>query len=117
MKHILLLAFCVISLEAFIRFRFIEKVNLVLTYMTKVISLISSKKVSDHWKEIMVPSYALSMMKNSLFLLLQLSMIIILFLLMSLVNDQLISYSLSIFGIIESIIFISIILVLRKTLN
>ena len=76
----------------------------------------SNKEISDHWKEKVIPTYALQLMKYSLILLLILLMIIAVFLGISLFELNFIVYIFSLIGILESIIFVFLYLKIRSFL-
>ena len=76
----------------------------------------SNKEISDHWKERVIPTYALQLMKYSLTVLLILLMIIAVFLGISLFELNFIVYIFSLIGILESIIFVFLYLKIRSFL-
>ena len=114
MNHLLLFVFCILAFEVLKRLHFIDQIKQMVNIFYKVIGIIRNKRISDHWKEIIVPNYALSMMKYSLFIILQLLLLVVIFILISLISNDLITYAVSVYGIIESIAFISILLAFKK---
>ena len=79
MIHLLLLLVCVLSVEVFIRLNFLLHLDSILKVVKKVTYVIPLNNISDHWKEKIIPAYALRIMKYSLQILLILLLIISLF--------------------------------------
>ena len=105
MTHFSLLIVCAISVEIFLRSSFVDRFISISTLIKKVIHIIPNNKISDHWKEIVIPKYAFKMMSSSLKILLILIFIILLFVLTDIVISDFLVFTLSLLGIIESIIF------------
>tara|TARA_B100001750_G_scaffold246189_1_gene267746 strand:- start:1298 stop:1657 length:360 start_codon:yes stop_codon:yes gene_type:complete len=105
MNHLILSLLCVISIETFSKSNFLIQLQSIIEIIRKVFKVISSSKVSDHWKEVVIPHYALSMMRHSLKVLLTLIAIIAFFLMPSLFLEGFIDFLISFMGIIESILF------------
>ena len=80
MIHFVLLLVCFISVEVFIRLNFLSHLDSILKASKKAIYIIPKNNISDHWKEKVIPVYALRIMKYSLQILLTLLLIIFLFL-------------------------------------
>ncbi len=114
MNHLILFFACFISIEIFFRFNFLQSITLIIIIAKKVFYILPNQKISDHWKELVIPSYAFSMIKYSLTILLILLCIISLFLITDIFLNGFINFSLSLKGIIESIIFASIYVWLRR---
>lgn len=104
MKHIILSAFCILSIEVFFRLKFSFCFVSTLSLVQKIIHIFSLKNVSDHWKEKLVLKYAFMLMRYSLQILFILTIILVLFISFSFVSDDFLTYSLSSIGIMESII-------------
>ena len=116
MIHFFLLLVCVLSVEAFIQFHFLSVLESILQVIRKVTHVIPQDNISDHWKEKVIPAYALRMMKYSLQILLILLLILsLLFVADYFINDFL-ALTLSFFGIIESMVFAFGYVYLRKSL-
>lgn len=114
MIHILLLLICVFSVEVFIRLNFLSILNSILIVVKKVIYIIPQNNMSDHWKEKIIPLHALRIMKYSIQILLILFLIISFFLITGfLINDFLV-FTISLIGIIESLVFAFGYVYLRK---
>ena len=75
----------------------------VLKILKKAYRVILSSKVSDHWKEKMVPYYALSIIRISSSILFVLGSIVVIFFLPSKFSITFIDYVVSYEGIIESL--------------
>lgn len=105
MDHLLLLVVCILSIEVFIRLGFLSNIDSILKVTKKVIYIIPQNNISDHWKEKVIPVYALRIMKYSLKMLFILFLISSLFFLANFLFDNFIAFALSLFGIFESIIF------------
>ena len=105
MIHILLLLVCILSVEVFIRSNFLSCLDTILEVTKKVIYVIPQKNISDHWKEKVVPAYALRIMKYSLQMLLVLLLILSLFLIAHFLVSDFLTLTLSLIGIIESTVF------------
>ena len=105
MIHILLLLVCVLSVEVFIRFNFLSLLDSILKVTKKVIYVIPQNNISDHWKEKVVPAYALRTMKYSLQILLILLLILSFFIVVDFFFNDFFALTLSLIGIVESIVF------------
>ena len=105
MVHFFLMLACIVSVEIFIQFKFLALLNSMLEVTRKVIYLIPQEKVSDHWKEKVVPAYAFMIMKCALQILLILLLLLSFFIALEFFTNNLLSFTLSFFGIIESIGF------------
>ncbi len=117
MEHFILLIVCYIALYIFNTFKFIKLANeLVLKYKS-TFKLINNKKISDHWKEMVLPIYSYNLILLSIKILLILSLILIIFFLASLIHSNFLKLSLSFFGIVESVIFVIAILKIRSFFN
>ena len=114
MNHLILLLICVLSIEIFLRFNFLSCFNSILKVTKKIIYTLPNKKISDHWKEIVIPAYALKIMKFSSQILLIFLCIISLFLIADMLVNRFIVFTLSFLGIIESIVFAFVYVYLRK---
>ena len=105
MNHLILLLVCIVSVEVFIRFNFLSVLDSILKVTKKVIYVIPQNNISDHWKEKVVPAYALRIMKHSLQILMILLLILSLFLIADFFINNFLALTLSLIGIIESIVF------------
>ena len=116
MLHALLFLGCIISIEIFLNLNFLNHLKKIISLTKKVLLVMSNKEISDHWKERVIPTYALQLMKYSLTVLLILLMIIAVFLGISLFELNFIVYIFSLIGILESIVFIFLYLKIRSFL-
>lgn len=105
MIHFLLALVCILSVEFFIRFNFLSRLTSILKVTKIVIYIISKNNISDHWKEKVIPAYALKIMKYSLQILLIILLIMSLFFISDLLYNNFLKFALSLIGIIESIVF------------
>ena len=115
MIHILLLLICVLSVEVFIRLNFLSILDSILKVTRKVTYVIPQDKISDHWKEKVIPAYALRMMKYSLQILLILLLILSLFFVADYFFNDFLALTLSLIGIVESLVFAFGYVFLRKS--
>ena len=105
MIHFTLFLICILSVEVFIRLNFLSKFDSILKVIQKVTYIIPKNNISDHWKEKVIPVYAFRIMKYSLQILLILSLILSLFFISDLFLNNLLAFTLSLIGIIESMVF------------
>ena len=68
-EYVYLVVACVLSIELFLRLKFMSYVKSIGRNSNKVFRVIISSNISDHWKEKMVPVYAFILLKNSLLIL------------------------------------------------
>ena len=116
MTHILLLLVCILSVEVFIRLNFLSHLDSILKVTKRVTYVIPNNHISDHWKEKVIPAYALRIMKYSLQILLILILIMNLFFIADYFFNDFLAFTLSLIGIIESMIFAFGYVYLRKSL-
>ena len=106
---------CILSIELFLRLKFMSYVNLIGRNTNKVFRVIISSNISDHWKEKMVPTYAFILLKNSLSILGILFLIILVFSAFIALSSKFLTLILSITGITISIVISLTYLKLRVT--
>tara|TARA_B100001057_G_scaffold498757_1_gene606923 strand:- start:1828 stop:2187 length:360 start_codon:yes stop_codon:yes gene_type:complete len=114
MNHFLLLFVCALSIELFIRLDFLSILNSILEQTKKVIYFLPNKKISDHWKEKVIPTYAFKLMKLSLQVLLIIICIICFFLGADIFFNDFLMFAFSLVGFIESLLFVLVYVFLRK---
>ena len=114
MIHLVLFLICVLSVEILFRFKLLKHFLSITDLIKKVIRIIPNKLISDHWKELVIPHYALLIMKYSLMILLTLVLIICIFLITDYFMNGFLTFTLSIIGIIESILVAFCYTYLRK---
>ncbi len=115
MNHLLLSLVCILSVELFIRLNFSSILDSILKVTRKATYVIPQKNISDHWKEKVIPAYALRMMKYSLQILLILLLILSLFLIADFFFNDFFALTLSLIGIVESLVFAFGYVFLRKS--
>ena len=114
MIHFILFLLYILSVEIFQRAKLLELISKLVLLTRKVSSLIPNQKISDHWKELLVPYYALSIMKCSLKILFLFLSIILMFAIADYFFDDLFNYLLSFWGIIESLLFVYLYIKIKK---
>jgi hypothetical protein len=115
--YVLLILACFLNIEIFLKFKFTIYLKSLGMYIKKVFHIIISSDISDHWKEKMVPVYALIILKNSLILLGVLLLIIFTFSLFAVFSNNYFSIIFSISGLLTSILASYLYLMLRNFLN
>ena len=116
MTHFLLSLVCILSVEIFVRFKFPSHLGSILRVANRVTYIIPKSNISDHWKEKVIPIYALRIMKYSLQILLILLLIMTLFFIVDFFFNDFLAFTLSFIGMIESMVFGIGYFYLRKTL-
>lgn len=114
--HFLLSLVCLVGVEVFIRFDFLQCGGVIYTAMLQARKVILSARISDHWKEKVIPAYSIIMLINSLKILMILVSILLLFFVFSFLSPSLMDLTLSTFGIAESIIVAYLYVLVRKRL-
>ena len=114
MNHLILLLICFLSVEIFNRSNYIFLIKSLVEVSKKSINIISNKKISDHWKENIIPKYSLQMMKYSMQMLLILFLIIFIFVIGDKVLSGFLEFTFSWNGIIESILLAFSYVYIRK---
>ena len=104
MIHLLLLLVCILSVEVFIKLNFLSHLDSILKVTKRVTYGISKSNISDHWKEKVIPAYALRIMKYSLQILLILLLILSLFFIADYFFNDFLAFTFSWVGIIESMV-------------
>ena len=102
--YVYLVVACVLSIELFLRLKFMSHVNSIARNSNKVFRVIISSNISDHWKEKMVPTYAYILLKNSLSILGILFLIILVFSAFIVLSSKFLTLILSITGVAMSIV-------------
>jgi hypothetical protein len=115
MDYAYLIVACILSIELFLRLKFMSYVNSIGKNTNKVYCVIISSNISDHWKEKMVPVYAFILLKNSLLILGMLFLIILVFSVFIVLSSKFLALILSITGIAMSIVISFTYLKLRVT--
>ena len=115
MDYVYVIVACVLSIELFLRLKFMSYVNSIGRNSSKVFHVIISSNISDHWKEKMVPVYAFILLKNSLLILGILFLIILVFSSFIVLSSKFLALILSVTGVATSIVISLTYLKLRVT--
>ena len=116
MIHLLLSLVCILSVEVFIRLNFLSYLDSIIKVTKRVTYVIPNNNISDHWKEKVIPAYALRIMKYSLQILVILLLIMSLFFIPNYFFNNFLVFTFSWIGIIESMVFAFGYVYLRKLL-
>ena len=114
MNHFTLLLVCVLSVEIFARFNFLFYLDSIFKVTKKITYTLPNKRISDHWKGMVITIYAIKIMKFSMQILLFLFWIISLFLVADLFLEDFLLFLFSLIGLIESFVFAFVYIYLRK---
>ena len=117
MNHIALFLVCILLIEVILRVNFFNLLNLTFIGTKKIINIVSSNKISDHWKEKSIPSYALKIIKTSIKVVLIVISIILIFIIPNIFMSDFINFVSSSIGIVESLFFGLVYFYLRKKKN
>ncbi len=104
---------CVLSVELFLRLKFMSYVNSIGRDLNKVFHVIMASNISDHWKEKIVPTYAFILLKSSLLILGILFLIILVFFAFTVLSSNFLALLLSVEGVVAPIAISLIYLKLR----
>ena len=113
-NHIILLLGCILSIEIFLRLKFFSHLNLMLSITKKIAYIVPNRKISDHWKEKIIPIYAFKIIRASIQILFIFFCITLFFLISNILFDDFFKFFISISGIIESSLFLVGFFYLRK---
>lgn len=115
-NYIFLLVACIFAIEVIIKSNLKLNIRSIMDIYSKIISVISSAEISDHWKEKAIIKYARILLKKSLILLSSLLLIIFIIMILNMFSPNFLNITLSLKGIILSIIFSFSYLKLRSIL-
>ena len=104
MIHFTLFIISVLVVELCIRSNYINLIYLIIKKSKKAINLIFNNKISDHWKEKIIPLYSLDIFKLSFQILLIFLSMVFIFLIVEKFFASFISFAFSLNGIIEYIL-------------
>ena len=116
-NHIVLVIFCVVAIEFFIRIDALVFVHKMYEKFVSFAKLMSANSISDHWKEKVIPQYALIIIINALKFLAVLFLILGLFAGLDWIFDGFFQFSISVVGIVEILIFSPLYLKIRQKLR
>ena len=105
MNHFVLLIVCVLSVEIFTRWNYIDLISSIVGIGKKAVITIFNKNISDHWKENIITKYSMQMIRYSLQMLLIIFLIIFIFFIADNFLSGFLSFTFSLVGIIESLLF------------
>ncbi len=108
MNHALLLLLCCLSLEILNRTQFFQYLNSISNLLERSFYIISSSKISDHWKGLVLPKYSLLMIKHSCRILFALILIIFLSYVFNIFSADFFLFIFSWIGLLESFSFIAL---------
>ena len=114
MKHLALLMLSIISIEILFRLKFSNKLYSTFQFSKKASHVLMTQKISDHWKEKIIPFYALRLMILSIKILFIFIAILSGFIITSYFIEDFILYTLSLIGIFETLFFSIIYFNIRK---
>lgn len=116
MIHFVVLLVCILTVEISIRLNFLSFLGSILNVTRKVTHIIPQGRISDHWKEKVIPAYALRIMKYSIQMFLVPLLMLSLFFIADYFFNGFLDFSLSLIGIVESVVFVFGYVCLRKSL-
>ena len=102
MNYLICFLFVIISIEFIVKINYINLLKSLLLYISKSIKVIKSKKISDHWKEKIIPLYSLNMLKFSVYMGLIFFIIAFLFFIGGIIFNDFNKFLFSVKGIIAS---------------
>ena len=112
--HIFMVFFSLIIIISFEHFQALNRLNESKYLFKKIIKIVVSKKISDHWKEKIIFKYSSLLLFSSLQLLCIFSLFVVLYFAMNYINPTFGRHLLSINGIIEGMIMVITILFIKK---
>ena len=105
MNHLALLILCALSVEIIFSLNPVRQFKSIKILSVKLRNLIFNPKISDHWKETLVPYYAVSILVRLIKLLFKTVFIFILFFLTDLVLEGFYTLVISWWGMLELTVF------------
>ena len=116
-NHLILAVFVVVTIELFVRMDALGFVQKMVEKFSSFAKLMLSNSVSDHWKEKVIPKYALIIIINALKFLGVLLLIAGMFSGLGWIFDGFFKFSISVVGIVEMLIFSLFYLKIRPKLK
>lgn len=114
MIHFYMLLLSIFAVEIFIRLNFFLALNSLVLTSKKAVFIVSEKAISDHWKEKVIPIYALKIIKSSSQMLIAIIAIFSFIYILGNFLDGFHKFLYSIIGITESIIFVTGYIYIRR---
>jgi len=93
----------IVAVECFIRIPFTKTIKLILTIAKKAIKVLTSTKISDHWKEIVLLRYSIDLFKGIMIIFCYLVTCILIVLIPIIVIDQIFEFNPSIIEQLSSL--------------
>ncbi len=115
-NHLVLVIFCVVAIEFFMRIDALAFVHNMVEKFASFAKLMSSNNISDHWKEKVIPSYALIIIINACKFLAVFFLIVGLFAGLGWIFDGFFQLSISMIGMLEMLLFSLLYLKIRPKL-
>lgn len=106
MNYFILFLSLIISMEILYRAKFRFCLQNLLIHSRKSIAILSNSKVSDNWKEKLILYYSCKIMKLSLKLFFSILSCLLVFIVFDIFINDFLIFSLSLFGVFESIMVI-----------
>ena len=113
-NHFILLPGSIISIELLLRLNFISHLNVMLSITKRIAYIVPNRKISDHWKEKIIPIYAFKIIRASVQILFISICIAAFFLISNILFDDFLKSATSMTGLIESSFFLISFFHLRK---
>jgi hypothetical protein len=102
--HLVLLLASAAAIEIFIRLGFMKALESVVDVTGKARRVVLSGNISDHWKELVLPTYSTQIIKACLRMLLVLGLMVACFLAGDLLLPGTLDYVMSAAGLLESVV-------------
>lgn len=112
-NYFILPFFCIFSIELFVRINALVFVHKMYEKFSSFAKLMSAKHISDHWKEVVIPVYALIIIINALKFLGVLLLIVGMFTGLVLFFTGFFQFAISLSGMLEMLVFSLIYLKIR----
>jgi len=116
-NHIYIIIFSILVIEIVNYFKTLEKFQFLILNIKKIFHIITSKRISDFWKEKTTLQYSKLLFSSSFKILFILLLVISIFFIFKYINDSFVNNLISFTGIIEAIIIGSIYIYFRKLNN
>ena len=105
MNHLALFILCALSVEIISSLNLLRQFESIKVMSVKLMNLVANPKISDHWKEKLVPYYAISILVPLIKFLFKMALIFSLFLLTDLLLTDFYSLVISWQGMLELTVF------------
>ena len=106
MIYFIVYIICIISVEIYLRTNYIFLFRDVLRIAKKVFHTLSNSRISDHWKEAVIPAYAWKLIKLSVQIFFTILLIVSLIIVADIYIEGFISFTFSLSGICISMFFV-----------